>query len=155
MQRLGFIALAPTFITAMLLVTILTRHQLATLRVMARSTADAIAPQVASISTDPLRNLQRRELVRIAQSTGGLPHLAHVQIRAADGEILAGEREAGKTQTQAKDLKEDPAAWVMMVLAERTIGEEKRTIERLARHLVGRPGFEPGTNRLKVYCSTN
>ncbi len=23
------------------------------------------------------------------------------------------------------------------------------------RMLVGRPGFEPGTNRLKVYCSTN
>ncbi|MFC5581911.1 ATP-binding protein [Rhodanobacter terrae] len=100
MQRLGFIALAPTLITAMLLVTILTRHQLATLRVMARSNADAIATQAASISTDPLRNLQRRELVRIAQSTGGLPHVVHVQIRAVDGEILADDREAGKAQTQ-------------------------------------------------------
>jgi signal transduction histidine kinase/CheY-like chemotaxis protein len=89
MQRLGFVALAPTLITAALLVTMLTRHQLLTLQAMGRSTADAIATQTASISTEPLRNLQRRELVRIAQSTGELPHVAHVQIRAADGEILA------------------------------------------------------------------
>ncbi len=59
-------------------------------------------------------------------------------------------------ERMAKELKEDPAAWAMMVLAERTIGEERRAIEKLARGLlVGRPGFEPGTNRLKVYCSTN
>jgi signal transduction histidine kinase/CheY-like chemotaxis protein len=100
MQRLGFVALAPTLITAMLLVTILTHHQLATLRVMAQSTADAIAIQAASISTDPLRNLQRRELVRIAQSTGSLPHVAHVQIRAVDGEILADDRDTNKAQMQ-------------------------------------------------------
>ena len=59
-------------------------------------------------------------------------------------------------ERMAKDLNEDAAAWAMMVLAERTVGEEKRTIEKMARQLmVGRPGFEPGTNRLKVYCSTN
>jgi signal transduction histidine kinase/CheY-like chemotaxis protein len=89
MQRLGFVALTPTLITAALLVTMLTRHQLLTLQAMGRSTADAIATQTASISTEPLRNLQRRELVRIAQSTGQLAPVAHVQIRAADGEILA------------------------------------------------------------------
>jgi signal transduction histidine kinase/CheY-like chemotaxis protein len=89
MQRLGFVALAPTLITAVLLVTMLTRHQLLTLQAMGRSTADAIATQTASISTEPLRSLQRRELVRIAQSTGALPNVTHVQIRAADGEILA------------------------------------------------------------------
>ena len=55
----------------------------------------------------------------------------------------------------AKEIKEDPAAWAMIVLAERSVGEEKRTLERLVKTLVGRPGFEPGTNRLKVYCSTN
>ncbi len=89
MQRLGFIALAPTLITAALLVTILTRHQLLTLQSMARSTADAIATQTAAISAEPMRTLQRRELARIAQSTGELPKVAHVQIRATDGEILA------------------------------------------------------------------
>jgi signal transduction histidine kinase/CheY-like chemotaxis protein len=101
MQRLGFVALAPTLITAALLVTMLTRHQLLTLQAMGRSTADAVATQTASISTEPLRNLQRRELVRIAQSTGELPHVAHVQIRAADGEILADFR--GYTESRPED----------------------------------------------------
>lgn len=88
-QRLAFIALTPTLITALLLVVMLTRHQLLSLHSMAQSTADAIATQAASIATDPLRHTQRRELARIVQSVAQLPHVAHAQIRAADGEILA------------------------------------------------------------------
>ncbi|HEX7815277.1 hybrid sensor histidine kinase/response regulator [Dyella sp.] len=89
MQRLAFIALVPTLVTAVLLVAMLTRHQQATLRDMAQSTADSIAIQTASVCAEPLRQMQRRELTRIAQSIGELPHVTHVQIRAADGEILA------------------------------------------------------------------
>lgn len=89
MQRMGFVAFAPTLITAVLLVTMLTRHQLLTLQAMGRSTADAIATQTASMAAEPLRGMQRRELLHIAQATVGLPSVAHVQIRAADGEILA------------------------------------------------------------------
>ena len=40
-QRLAFVALVPTLITATLLVTLLTRHQLITLHRMAQGTADA------------------------------------------------------------------------------------------------------------------
>ncbi|MEP6899231.1 MAG: hybrid sensor histidine kinase/response regulator [Rhodanobacter sp.] len=116
MQRLGFVALAPTLITAALLVTMLTRHQLFTLQTMARSTADAIATQTASISTEPLRNLQRRELVRIAQSTGELPHVTHVQIRAADGEILAdfhghSENRPEDSLTMVRDVIDRNQTW--------------------------------------------
>ena len=89
MQRLAFIALVPTMVTAALLVVMLTRYQLNTLRGMAQSTADAIATQAASVSADAIRNMQRRDLKRIAESVGNLPHVVHVQIRAADGEILA------------------------------------------------------------------
>jgi signal transduction histidine kinase len=89
MQRLAMVALVPTLVTATLLVIILTQHQLTSLREMAQNTADAIATQAASVSTVPLRDMQRRELVRIAESIGELPHVARVQIRAADGEILA------------------------------------------------------------------
>lgn len=89
MQRLALVALVPTLVTATLLVAILTQHQLASLRGMAQITADAIATQAASISTAALRDMQRRELVRISESIGDLPHVARVQIRAADGEILA------------------------------------------------------------------
>lgn len=89
MQRLALVAIVPTLVTATLLVVILTQHQLTSLRDMAQNTADAIATQAASVSTVPLRDMQRRELVRIAESIGELPHVARVQIRAADGEILA------------------------------------------------------------------
>src|SRR5690606_16336886 len=81
MQRLGFVALVPTLVTAVLLVTTLTRHQLVTVRVMAQDTANAIAIQAAAVSAEPLRQLHRRELARIAQATGDLPHVALVQIR--------------------------------------------------------------------------
>ncbi len=102
MQRLAFIALVPTMLTALLLVIMLTRHQLMSLRSMAQSTADAIATQAASISTDPIRNMQRRDLNRIAESIAALPHVAHVQIRAADGEILADT--IGASKAKPKDV---------------------------------------------------
>lgn len=51
----------------------------------------------------------------------------------------------------AKEIGENEQAWTLQVLAERSTGEERRAIEKMARQLlVGRPGLEPGTNRLKV-----
>src|SRR5215469_10585876 len=102
MQRLALVALVPTLVTATLLVTMLTQRQLGSLRGMAQNNAEAIATQAASVSAAPLRDMQRRELVRIAESIGELPHVARVQIRAADGEILAddlGRSGAGHTET--------------------------------------------------------
>jgi signal transduction histidine kinase len=131
MQRLGFVALAPTLITAVLLVTMLTRHQMLTLQAMGRSTADAIATQTASITTEPLRNLQRRELVRIARSTADLPHVTHVQVRAIDGEILAdihsdSDSHPQETLTVVRDVtdrKQSPAQSLGSVLVEVSLTE--------------------------------
>jgi len=89
MQRLALVTLIPTLVTATLLVAMLAPQQLMTLRGMAQNTAEAIATQAASVTAAPLRDMQRRELVRIAESISDLPHVARVQIRAADGEILA------------------------------------------------------------------
>lgn len=51
----------------------------------------------------------------------------------------------------ARAVGEDPEAWAMRVLAERSTGEERRIIEKMARRvMVGREGFEPSTNRLKA-----
>lgn len=88
-QRLTCVALVPTAISAVLLVTLLTRHQMDTLHEMGRSTADAIAQQAATVSGDPLRSGERRELGRIAQSIAQLPQVARVRISDRDGEILA------------------------------------------------------------------
>lgn len=89
MQRLAFVALVPTLVTAALLVTLLTQRQLANLRQMAHDNADAIATQAASLCVLPLRTTQLRELERIADSIGTLPHVTQVQIRTAAGQILA------------------------------------------------------------------
>ncbi|WP_266168490.1 ATP-binding response regulator [Dyella subtropica] len=110
MQRLAFIALVPTLVTAVLLVVMLTRYQLINLRSLAQITADTIAIQAASISADPIRNMQRRDLKRIAESIGQLPHVTHVQIRASDGEILAESKGNGSGRpndvlTVVRDVK--------------------------------------------------
>jgi signal transduction histidine kinase len=88
-QRLTCVALVPTAISAILLVTLLTRHQMDTLHEMGRSTADAIAQQAASISGDALRNGERREIARISQSIVQLPQVSRVRISDRDGEIIA------------------------------------------------------------------
>ncbi|SEP10572.1 Signal transduction histidine kinase [Luteibacter sp. UNC138MFCol5.1] len=88
-QRLTCVALVPTAISAVLLVTLLTRHQMDTLHEMGRSTADAIAQQAASVSGDALRTGERRELGRIAQSIVQLPQVSRVRIANRDGEIVA------------------------------------------------------------------
>jgi signal transduction histidine kinase/ActR/RegA family two-component response regulator len=98
MQRLAFVALAPALVTAALLVTLLTQRQLANLRQMAHDNAEIVASQAASICVQPLRTMQLRELVRIGDSTGGLPHVTRVQIRTAAGQILADHHEPDDSQ---------------------------------------------------------
>ncbi|MET0256619.1 MAG: hybrid sensor histidine kinase/response regulator [Luteibacter sp.] len=88
-QRLTCVALVPTAISAVLLVTLLTRHQMDTLHEMGRSTADAIAQQASSVSGEALRTGERREIARIAQSIVQLPQVSRVRISDRDGEILA------------------------------------------------------------------
>jgi signal transduction histidine kinase len=104
MQRMMVVALVPTLITAALLVILLTQRQLANLRDLGRGNADAIAIQAASVCVQPLRNQQLRELLRIADSIGELPHVTHVQIRTADGQILADHHESGSGTPTAEVL---------------------------------------------------
>ncbi|MEO6800420.1 MAG: hybrid sensor histidine kinase/response regulator [Rhodanobacter sp.] len=92
LQRMAFVALVPTLITAALLVTLLTQRQMVTLRRMAQTNANAIATQTASICVQPLRTMRLRELLRIADSIGELPHVTRVQIRTSEGQILADHR---------------------------------------------------------------
>ncbi|MEO7052065.1 MAG: ATP-binding protein [Rhodanobacter sp.] len=94
MQRLAFVALVPTLVTAALLVALLTQRQLATVRQMSQTNAIAIATQTASVCVQPLREMRLRELLRIAASIGELPHVTRVQIRTAAGQILADHRAA-------------------------------------------------------------
>jgi signal transduction histidine kinase/CheY-like chemotaxis protein len=104
MQRMAFIALVPTLITAVLLVALLTQRQLASLRQMAQTNADAIAAQTASVCVQPLREMRLRELLRIAESIGELPHVTRVQIRTAGGQILADHRAADDNPSEVTSM---------------------------------------------------
>ena len=110
MQRLAFVALVPTLITAALLVILLTQRQLANLRQMAQSNADAIATQTASLCVQPLRNMQLRELLGIADSIGDLPHVTRVQIRTAAVQILADHRESADRYNPQETMAQTPTA---------------------------------------------
>lgn len=108
-QRLAFVALVPALVTAALLVTLLTQRQLANLHQVAHDNAEAIATQAASISLQPLRAMQLRELVRIADSVAELRHVTRVQIRTSAGQILADRREpdAGGTPRETLTVMHD------------------------------------------------
>ncbi|EIM04855.1 integral membrane sensor hybrid histidine kinase [Rhodanobacter denitrificans] len=103
-QRLAFVALVPALVTAALLVTLLTQRQLANLRQVAHDNAEAIATQAASISLQPLRTEQLRELARIADSVGELPHVTRVQIRSDAGQILADHHEPDTSRDPRETL---------------------------------------------------
>ncbi|MEO6800603.1 MAG: hybrid sensor histidine kinase/response regulator [Rhodanobacter sp.] len=114
MQRLVLVTLVPTFATASLLVAMVTRYQFNVLHRMGQNTATAIATQAAAVSAGPLQNMQRRDLARVARSIADLPQVSRVQIRSADGEILAedqGQDPASATQTLSVERNVmDPAA---------------------------------------------
>ncbi len=107
MQRMAFVALVPTLITAALLVTLLTQRQLGGLRQMAQTNAAAIATQTASVCVQPLRAMRLRELLWIADSIGELPNVTRVQIRTADGQILADYRAADDNQRDVISVVRD------------------------------------------------
>ncbi|MGY3040222.1 signal transduction histidine kinase [Rhodanobacter sp. TND4EL1] len=104
MQRMVFMALVPALITAALLATFLTQHQLINLRRMARNNAEAVATQAAAISLQPLRTMQLRELARIADSVGDLPQVIRVQIRTSAGQILADHNEVDDSRASTEVL---------------------------------------------------
>jgi signal transduction histidine kinase/ActR/RegA family two-component response regulator len=125
-QRLTFVATAPAAIIALLLVTLLTRHQLDSLRDVATGTAQAVATQTAVMAVDPMRNGQRRDLARIAGSVASLPNVVHVQVRAANGEILAdvdnGQRQPGAL-TVTRDILDGNAPPLGSVLVEVSVAD--------------------------------
>lgn len=107
-QRLTCVALVPTAISAVLVVTWLTGHQMDTLHDMGRATADAIAQQSASVAGDALRTGERRDIARVAQSIVQLPQVTRVRISDRDGDVVAdrrkGDREDDTTLTVARDV---------------------------------------------------
>lgn len=87
-QRLVLLALIPTALTALLLVSLLTQRQVRTINELARSTAESIVSQTAMIAAEPMAANDRRELYRIARAVSHLPHVSRVSFDLPNGEAL-------------------------------------------------------------------
>lgn len=87
-QRLLLLALIPTALTALLLVSLLAQRQVHTISELALGNAEAIASQTAVIAAEPMAANDQRDLHRIARAVSHLPHVARVSFGAPDGKIL-------------------------------------------------------------------
>lgn len=88
-QRLLLLALIPTALTALLLVSLLAQRQLRIIANLTNSTAEAIASQTAEIAAEPMASNNRHELDRISRAVSRLPHVARISFTMSDGETVA------------------------------------------------------------------
>lgn len=88
-QRLVLVTLVPCLLTSSLLVVLLTRQQLDSLRLMAHEAARAIAAETAAVCAEPLARGDRTEVRHVLASIGRLSHVVRVQITTADGEVFS------------------------------------------------------------------
>ncbi len=88
-QQLVLLALLPAMVATLGAIAVLTRQHLASVTDLMRANAQTVALQVATSAQAPLAQLDRRALLRAAQSGSLQPHVRQVQIALENGEILA------------------------------------------------------------------
>ncbi|RZL94386.1 MAG: hybrid sensor histidine kinase/response regulator [Variovorax sp.] len=100
-QQLVLLALLPAIAATLGAITVLTRQHLASVNDLMRANGQTVALQVAALAQAPLTQMDRRALLRTAQSGSTQPHVQRVQIWTDDGEIVADARSpaaAGRTE---------------------------------------------------------
>ncbi|MDM0117004.1 hybrid sensor histidine kinase/response regulator [Variovorax sp. J22R133] len=88
-QQLVLLALLPATIATIGAIVVLTRQHLANVTELMRASGQTVALQVAALAQAPLLQMDRRALLRTAQSGTSQPHVQQVQIWTEDGEIVA------------------------------------------------------------------
>ncbi|MES2529851.1 MAG: hybrid sensor histidine kinase/response regulator [Pseudomonadota bacterium] len=88
-QQLVLLAVLPATVATLGAITVLTRQHLANVTDLLRANAQTVALQVATVAQAPLSRLDRRALLRTAQSGLSQPHVQQVQIWSDEGEIVA------------------------------------------------------------------
>jgi signal transduction histidine kinase/ActR/RegA family two-component response regulator len=91
-QQLVLLALLPASVATLGAITVLTRQHLDNVTELIRANAQTVALQVATVAQAQLQHMDRRGLIRTAQSGTYQPHVQQVQIWSEDGEILASAR---------------------------------------------------------------
>ncbi|MDQ8002808.1 MAG: HAMP domain-containing protein, partial [Pseudomonadota bacterium] len=88
-QQLVLLAVLPAALAMLGTIAVLTRQYLAGVNDLMRANAQTVALQIATAAQAPLAHMDRRALLRIAQSGTFQPHVQQVQVWSDDGEIVA------------------------------------------------------------------
>ena len=88
-QQLVLLAVLPAALAMLGTIAVLTRQYLAGVNDLMRANAQTVALQIATAAQSPLAHMDRRALLRIAQSGTFQPHVQQVQVWSEDGEIVA------------------------------------------------------------------
>lgn len=89
MQRLALFALMPAAFSTLVLVALLTRHQVDSLHAMATHAAQVIATETAVIAAHPLQRGDTDELLRIARSVSARSQVLRVRILSGQHRVVA------------------------------------------------------------------
>lgn len=88
-QQLVLLAVLPALLAMLGTIGVLTRQYLDGVSELVRANARAVALQLATAAQNPLAEVDRRALLRLAQGGIQQPHVQQVQLWSDDGEILA------------------------------------------------------------------
>ena len=88
-QQLVLLAVLPAALATLGAIVVLTRQHLDNVTELMRTSGQTVALQVATLAQAPMNQMDRRALQRTALAGTSQPHVQQVQIRTADGEILA------------------------------------------------------------------
>jgi len=88
-QQLVLLAVLPAAVATLGAIVVLTRQHLANVTELTRTSAQTVALQVATVAQNPLQQMDRRALLRVAQSGSTQPHVQQVEIWTDDGEVVA------------------------------------------------------------------
>ncbi|WP_345944769.1 hybrid sensor histidine kinase/response regulator [Variovorax sp. dw_954] len=99
-QQLVLLALLPAIVATLGAIAVLTRQHLGSVTNLMRANGQTVALQVAAMAQTPLARMDRRALLRAAQSGSAQPQVQRVQIWTHDGEIVADAEslESGKAE---------------------------------------------------------
>ncbi len=95
-QQLVLLAVLPAAVATLGAISVLTRQHILNVTERMRANAQTVALQVATVAQAPLSHMDRRALMRIAQSGTFQPNVQQVQIWSEDGEIVANAETADR-----------------------------------------------------------
>ncbi|MDA7418747.1 hybrid sensor histidine kinase/response regulator [Xenophilus arseniciresistens] len=134
-QQLVLLAVLPAVLAMLGTVGVLTRQYLDGVSELVRASARAVALQLATTARHPLADMDRRALLRLAQSGLQQPHVQQVQLWSEDGEILANaetmdQRRADGVQVQipVRDDTGRPLGQVMVEMSLDAVQHARRTV---------------------------